>query len=440
MLTPLDKMLAQAEVGNYAVIAPDFLNLMTVTALIELAEELEAPLLLSYAPVFKSSRDAGSYRQFIELIRSVGDNASVPVGLHLDHATTLDEIQEAVNLGYTSVMIDASRESWAVNVSRTKEAVAIAHAAGVPVEAELGHVAVGSKYIAQADQNDNETAFTDPDQAAEFVELTGIDALAVSVGTIHGDYRGEPMIQFDRLQQIRDKVPVPLVLHGSSGTGDSNLQRAIGLGIRKINVFTALVTAVREELAATIQTGNMGPIEMADAQRRAVYRAIKPYLQVSGSVGTAVSKPVDIPRYAEALFRDGYGCTEAVFRAFSATEGYASDTTQRATSLFSGGMCHQGLTCGALVGGLMVIGARNAPANPAYKQPREQARALGVELIQWYQQQKGSSVCRNLLDLDLSDPEQAKQYKTDLHFDHICTPLVVETCQWLLDRFAEETS
>jgi ketose-bisphosphate aldolase len=292
MLMTLDKMLTQAEAGKYAVIAPDFINLMTVTALIELAEEMKAPLLLSYAPVLIPSRDVGSYRDFIAIILAAADKVTVPIGLHLDHGSTLDEIQQAVDLGFTSVMIDASRESWDVNVGRTKAAVAIAHGAGVLIEAELGHVAVGGEYIAQADQNDNETAFTDPDQAAEFVEVTGIDALAVSVGTIHGTYRGEPALQFERLQQIHERVPVPLVLHGASGTGDNNLRRAVGLGIRKINVFSALVTAVRQELAAALQAGNMGPIEMADAQRRAVRRSVEPYLHISGSVGTAVSPPL----------------------------------------------------------------------------------------------------------------------------------------------------
>ncbi len=439
MLVTLDEMLNQAESRKYAVIAPDFINLLTASALIELAEEVKAPLLLSYSPVLKPGRDVRSYRRFIETVLAEADSASVPVGLHLDHGGTLEQIREAVDIGFTSVMIDASTEPWEVNVARTKEAVAIAHAAGVPVEAELGHVAVGDKYIAQADQNDSETLFTDPEQAVEFVELTGIDALAVSVGTIHGNYRGEPALQFDRLQQLYEQVPVPLVLHGASGTGDDNLRQAIGLGIRKINVFSALVTAVQEQLTATMEAGYMGPIEMAEAQKRAVRLAVEPYLQVSGSVGTAVSGSIDIPRYAEKLFQAGYGCSEAVFRAFSIAEGFASITAQQAASTFSGGMANQGLTCGVLAGGLMVIGAKCSHAYKGHAQKRKKAKALGAELIQWYENQKGSSTCSGLLGLDLRDPQQVKWYQSGSYFENVCTPLLVETCEWLLDRFAEET-
>lgn len=287
MLTPLNEMLAQAEQGNYAVIAPDFSSLLIVTALIELAETHQAPLLISYAPVLKQCRDLKNYAQFIQVVLDAGRAASVPIGLHLDHGSTLDEIREAIDVGFTSVMMDASLESWDVNVARTQEAVTLARAAGVHVEAELGHVAVGDKYISQADKSDNVTHFTNPDQAAKFVELTGVDALAVSVGTIHGSYRGEPNLQFDLLRKLQTQVPVPLVLHGGSGTGADNIQQAVTLGIRKINVFSDLVRGVREEIKTAVSDETTGPIELANAQRRAVNRVITPYLQMSRSVGKA---------------------------------------------------------------------------------------------------------------------------------------------------------
>jgi C_GCAxxG_C_C family probable redox protein len=138
------------------------------------------------------------------------------------------------------------------------------------------------------------------------------------------------------------------------------------------------------------------------------------------------------------LYRSGYGCTEAVFLAFAEAEGYASDAVQLASSMGLDGLCNQGLTCGTLLGGLLVIGVRAAYVNRAYKAPRRRARALGVELIQWYTQRFGSGVCKQLLQLALSDPAQAKNYQPGGYFDRVCVPMLVEMCEWLVQRFAQE--
>ncbi len=286
MIQSLNEMLAAAERGGYAVLAPDFSSLSMVRTLIELAEELDAPLLLSYTLALREIRDLRSYARFIGVVREEAEAAAVPVGLHLDHALTLDAIREGVEVGYTSVMIDASSEPWEVNVERTQAAVAIAHPAGVPVEAELGHVATGDMYVVPGHGEDSQTVFTDPDQAVEFVRLTGIDALAVSIGTIHGTYRGAPALQFDLLEELHRRVPVPLVLHGASDTGDDNLRRLVALGIRKINMYSDMVKAVKAELAAVLaQPEGIGAIQLAEAERRGVRREAARYFQVSGSVG-----------------------------------------------------------------------------------------------------------------------------------------------------------
>ena len=157
---------------------------------------------------------------------------------------------------------------------------------------------------------------------------------------------------------------------------------------------------------------------------------------LSDSAGQAQPPPTDIPTYAEELFRSGYSCAEAIFKAFSEAGGYASEVAQRASTMFIGGMSNQGLTCGTLVGALMVIGAQQSDADPGNKPPRQAAQDLGAELIRWYAEQKGPTACKVLLNLDLSDPDQASQFSMDTHFDGVCAPLMRETSEWLLEHLA----
>lgn len=431
MLVPFTDMLAAAQHDGYAIMAPDFATLHMARNLLEAAEAHRAPLLLSFAPGLAAARDLADTRRFLEVARALAAESSASVGLHLDHATTLEQIRDGIEAGFTSVMIDASREPWEVNVERTRQAVEIAHAAGVHVEAELGHVAIGDRYMAQGSADDNTTVYTDPDRAAEFVALTGVDALAVSVGTIHGSYVGEPQLQFDLLARLHAEVPVPLVLHGASGTGAANIRRAVSLGIRKINLFSEIVAAMKQEVAAVLDQPTSGPIELAEAQARGVKRVMAEWFEISGSAGQAHPVEHSAPAYAEALFRAGYGCSEAVFKAFSETGGYASAVAQRAASLFPGGLCSQGRACGALLGALMAIGAEHSHDNPAHIAPRQSARALGVELIRWYEAEYGSTVCADLLGFDLSDPQQYNAYLASDQRETVCAPLVRETCRWL---------
>lgn len=282
MLIDFKSMMAEAEAGNYAVIAPDFPNLMVVQLLLEEAEKLKTPLLLSYAPSLKAELTTKEYRRLIQLVREEIDMAAVPVGLHLDHAFEMDDIKEAIDLGYSSVMIDASREEWDVNIKRSSQIVELACPHGVGVESELGHVAVGGHYGGQSDQNDQQGWLTDPQQAAEFMQETGVDALAVAVGTIHGTYQGKPNLDFARLKKINELVHVPLVLHGASGTGAENLKKAVSLGIRKINVFSDLINALKTELAADIQS-NTSSMTGRQPCRKAVQRVMKMYIDAAGS-------------------------------------------------------------------------------------------------------------------------------------------------------------
>jgi len=285
MLISLTDMLAAAERGGYAIVAPEFPSLLAANALITHAGARRSPLLLSFDPRLKPSCEIKDFRQFIQIVRQMAADSTAPIGIHLDHATRLEDILEAIAVGFTSVMLDASKCPLEENVQRTQTVVGFAHAAGVGVEAELGHVASGGAYFEKANPGDHESVLTEPAEAVEFVHQTGIDALAVAIGTIHGVYSGEPRLDFERLKALHAAVLVPLVLHGSSGTGEANLRRAVSLGIRKINVFSDIVNQIRRQLAESLNTPSHGPNDFTAVQTRAIQEAVDPYLEYSGSAG-----------------------------------------------------------------------------------------------------------------------------------------------------------
>lgn len=232
MLVSMDKIIQPAMKEQYGIPAPNIYNLETVAAAFEAADELRSPLIIAVLE-----------RYDLEILAEVvkiysGRFPKIPVALHLDHGNKYESIVKAIRAGFTSVMIDRSQCSFEDNVRETQEIVKMAHAVGVSVEAELGHVGQGINY-----QNDPSAAFTQVEDAVCFVQETGIDCLAIAIGTAHGRYVGIPRIDFTRLEKIRNKVSIPLVLHGGSSTGDDNLARAIKLGITKLNVGTDLYTA-----------------------------------------------------------------------------------------------------------------------------------------------------------------------------------------------------
>lgn len=235
-------MFAKAKQNGYAVAAPDFWDSNSCKAYCECAEELGVPCVLSYAQVHK---DMMSIEEAYTIGKFFAEKVKTPVALHLDHGQDVETCKKAVDLGFTSVMIDASSEEYEVNVKRTKEVVDYAHAHGVVVEAELGHVGTGETYA--SDKNDS--IYTEVEMAKKFVAETGVDSLAVSIGTAHGKYKGTPVIDFDRLHELRDSLNVPLVLHGGSGSGEKNLERCATEGITKINVFTDFTVAAIDATA-----------------------------------------------------------------------------------------------------------------------------------------------------------------------------------------------
>lgn len=249
-LTNMKSVLLDAQKNNYAVPAFNICNLEYAQVVIRTADELRSPVIVALHPVEIAY---GGLREMASIVRGLAEDVTVPVVLHLDHGDTLEDVVGCIVHGFTSVMIDASKKPFVDNIAATGEVVRFAHAAGVDVEAELGLVggAEGDQY-AHKDQIMKDR-LTDPDMALEFVEKTGVDSLAVAIGTAHGFYRGTPHIDLERLAAIRSKVDIPLVLHGGSGTGDEVLKETINRGITKINIATELKYAFHHGLANAIR-------------------------------------------------------------------------------------------------------------------------------------------------------------------------------------------
>ncbi len=240
-LAPMKDLLELAERQEVAYGAFVTVSYETALAAIEAGSELDCPI------IFITGTDCcelmGGFEGTVETVRRAAAHAKVPVALHLDHCRTYEECVEAIQAGYSSVMIDGSSLPFEENVAITKKVVDYAHAHGVTVEGELGKL-VGEE--GDIIVKGPEAAQTDPAEAKEFVERTGVDCLAVSIGTQHGHYLAAPELNIKRLKAIREVVSVPLVLHGGSGTPTSQVQESIRNGIRKINVATDVLTAVAD--------------------------------------------------------------------------------------------------------------------------------------------------------------------------------------------------
>ena len=238
------ELVRSAREGGYAVPAFNAENLEMIQGIIEAAEEARSPVLIQTTP--STVRYLTLY-EAVAMVRSMAERVSVPIALHLDHCESYEGIVDAIREGYSSVMIDGSKLPYKENVDLVCRVMAYAHAAGIPVEAELG--TVGGK----EDSHSAGNQYTDPAQAEDFFRRTGIDLFAVAIGTAHGFYRGEPKLDFDLLTEVSSRIDVPLVLHGASGLSDETVRRAVSLGISKVNFATELraaaTAAVRHALA-----------------------------------------------------------------------------------------------------------------------------------------------------------------------------------------------
>lgn len=237
MLVTSKELLLDAQKNGYAVGAFNTNNLEITHAIFRAAEAKRAPILVQISA--GAMRYAGV--EFLPMIvAKAAELATVPVAIHLDHGPSFDVVMQALRAGFTSIMRDASKLPYDQNVAEVRKVVEACHAIGIPVEAEIGRIGGAEEHVVVTDR---EASMSDPDECARFVEDTGIDFLAVAIGNAHGFYKGEPKLDFDRLAEIRDKVPVPLVLHGASGIPDEQITMAVERGICKINIDTEIRNA-----------------------------------------------------------------------------------------------------------------------------------------------------------------------------------------------------
>ena len=299
------EVMEKARAGGYAVGAFNVNNMEIVQGVVEAAKEAKSPVIIAATP--GAIKYAG-LNYIVNLVKTASELTPVPMTLHLDHGTDFDIAAKCIGAGFTSVMIDGSLLKFEENIAMTKKVVDIAHPKGVSVEAELGRLAGVEEYTV----DEREAILTDPNVAEEFVDRTGVDALAVAIGTSHGAYKfkGEPKLDFERLKEIKERVDVLLVLHGASGVPewaiekarkygaelpepkgipDESIRQAISLGIAKINIDTdvrlTLMASIREVLAT--QPKEFDPRKILGPAREAIKNVVKTKMELFGSAGKA---------------------------------------------------------------------------------------------------------------------------------------------------------
>ncbi len=280
-LVPMTELLAKAEAGKYAVGAFNANNMEIVQAIAMAAEKEKAPVIM------QASQGAIKYAgldYIIGMVKIAAESTRVPIALHLDHGTSFEQVVRCIRGGFSSVMFDGSQLPLEENIRITKKVVEIARPINVSVEAELGKIG-GT----EDDISVKESLFTDPYEAEVFVKETGVDALAVAIGTAHGQYKGEPKLDFERLKKIRELVNIPIVLHGSSGVPDEAITKAISLGVRKVNIDTnireAFVARLRQEIENN--PAEIDPRKLLGPGRDAAVELIREKIRLFGSSGKA---------------------------------------------------------------------------------------------------------------------------------------------------------
>jgi len=282
-LVPVTELLQRADREGYAVGAFNANNMEIVQAIIAAAEKEQAPVIM------QASQGAIKYAglEFITgMVKIAADAARVPVALHLDHGTDFDQVVKCIRSGFTSVMYDGSKLPLEENIAITNKVLEITRPIGVSVEAELGKIGGTEDDVHVSDR---EAMYTDPDEARYFVEKTGVESLAIAIGTAHGQYKGEPQLDFARLEKIKKLVKIPIVLHGSSGVPDEAVRRAISLGVCKVNIDTNIREAFVWEMRRRIEADptEIDPRKLLGPARDAAIAVIREKIRVFGSCGKA---------------------------------------------------------------------------------------------------------------------------------------------------------
>ncbi len=282
-LVSAHELLLKADQKGYAVGAFNANNMEIIQAIVEAAELEKSPVIM------QASQGAINYaglEYITQMVTIAAQQATIPVALHLDHGTDFPQVVRCIRSGFTSVMYDGSKLPLEENIALTRQVLAMSQPIGVSVEAELGKIG-GTEDNVHVDQR--EALFTDPEEARYFVEQTGVDSLAIAIGTAHGRYQGEPQLDFARLQKIKDLVKIPLVLHGSSGVPDDAVRQAIQLGICKVNIDTNIREAFVGEMRRIIEEkpDEIDPRKILGPARQATVKIIREKIRVFGSSGQA---------------------------------------------------------------------------------------------------------------------------------------------------------
>lgn len=280
----LTDVLAPADAGGYAVGAFNANNMEIIQAIIEAAQEERSPVIL------QASQGAIKYAgiEFITgMVRIAAENATVPVVLHLDHGTGFEQLMQCIRHGFSSIMVDGSKHALEENIALTRKVIEIARAVGVSVEAEIGKIGGVEDDIFV---HDADACYTDPAEAKLFYEATGVDALAIAIGTAHGQYKGTPKLDYERLSKIKAMLPnLPIVLHGSSGVPDDAIREAVKRGVRKINIDTnlreAFVGGMREVIVA--HPDEIDPRKVLGRGKEIMKEVVREKMRLFGSSGKA---------------------------------------------------------------------------------------------------------------------------------------------------------
>lgn len=278
MLVNLNEVLKKAQKAKYAVGLFNTTDTDMLQAVIEAAEESNSPVILGTAEVLLPY---GELKLIAPSVIAAANRASVPVVVHYDHGLTFERCLEALQLGFSSVMFDGSAKAYGQNIEETREIVKIAHAFGASVEGEIGHVGEA----AQGDES-LENMYTTVAEAKEYLENTGVDALAVAIGSAHGVYKKKPKLNIERLKEIADAVSVPLVLHGGSGLSDDDFKNTIREGIAKVNIFTDLCLAGERAMKDGAEK-KLGYLETRNLKVEYIKEAVKHKMSLFGSVNKA---------------------------------------------------------------------------------------------------------------------------------------------------------
>lgn len=278
MLVNLNEVLKKAQKGKYAVGLFNTTDTDMLQAVIEAAEESNSPVILGTAEVLLPY---GELKLIAPSVIAAAKRAKVPVVVHYDHGLTFDRCIEALKLGFSSIMFDGSAKPYEQNIAETREMVKIAHAFGATVEGEIGHVGEAAK-----EDNLLTDMYTTPEEAKAYLEATGVDALAVAIGSAHGVYKKKPMLNIERLKEISGAVKVPLVLHGGSGLSDDDFKNTIRNGIAKVNIFTDLCLA-GERAMKDGEEKKLGYLETRNLKVEYIKEAVKHKMTLFGSVNKA---------------------------------------------------------------------------------------------------------------------------------------------------------